>query len=341
MAIYHLSVKPVQRSKGRSATGAAAYRSGEYLVDERTGDIHDYTRKRGVEYSEIITPNEESIDREKLWNLAEQAEKRKDSTLAREYEIALPEELDEKQRLELAKDFAKYLAERHWCVVDLAIHAPGRGGDHRNHHAHLLCTTRKFESGGSLGAKCDIELSDRDRVKKSLPGRKTELEATREYWAFLGNQALEKAGHTARMSHKSFEEQGINQTPGIHLGPTATAMERRGLVSDRGQLYRLHRELAEKHQAVRAELAAAELIESGLSGMKDKAQQYKKDIQARVKASELARQQEELLAEVERAAIEAGNRVRLEQEKKAELQKETQKAENDRCQQRRDPGRGR
>lgn len=237
MAIYHLSAKPVQRSQGRSSTAAAAYRAGVCLADERTGEIHDYTRKQGVKYSEIITPNNKSIDREELWNLAEQAEKRKDGTSAREYEIALPDELTAKQRTELAREFSVYLAEHHGCAVDMSIHAPGKEGDQRNHHAHILCTTRCFE-GGKLGAKCNVELSDSDRAKKGLPGRKAELDATRAHWSHLINNALERAGHKERVSHKSLEAQGIDRKPTVHLGPVATAMERRGEVTERGNLNR-------------------------------------------------------------------------------------------------------
>ena len=98
MAIYHLSVKPISRSAGRSATAAAAYRAGELgapIVDERTGDVHDYTRKRGVLSADIVLPDGApswAQDRPRLWNAAELAEKRKDACVAREYEVALPAE---------------------------------------------------------------------------------------------------------------------------------------------------------------------------------------------------------------------------------------------------------
>ncbi len=56
MSVYHLSVKVIGRSAVRSATGAAAYRCAEKTLDERTGLIHDFTRKRGVEQTELILP---------------------------------------------------------------------------------------------------------------------------------------------------------------------------------------------------------------------------------------------------------------------------------------------
>ena len=149
MAIYHLSVKPVSRGGGRSATAAAAYRAAELVHDHTTGEAFDYTRKRGVEHTEIVLPTAAAKrdinwarDREALWNAAEQAENRSNSRVAREYEVALPHELTELQRRELVRAFAAEIANRHGVAVDVAIHAPHREGDDRNHHAHLLATTR-------------------------------------------------------------------------------------------------------------------------------------------------------------------------------------------------------
>ena len=127
MAIYHLSVKSVGRGSGRSATAAAAYRSGSEIADERTGEDYDYTRKQGVEHAKIVLPDyagQNDInwprDRAALWNAAELAEKRKDARVAREYEVALPAELDDAQRLELVREFSRDIANRYGCAVDFA-----------------------------------------------------------------------------------------------------------------------------------------------------------------------------------------------------------------------------
>ena len=80
MAIYHLSIKTISRAAGRSATAAAAYRTGERITDERTGDRHDYRARRGVESTRLILPDSApdwAHDRAALWNAAEQAETRK------------------------------------------------------------------------------------------------------------------------------------------------------------------------------------------------------------------------------------------------------------------------
>lgn len=237
MAIYHLSIKPVQRSQGKSATAAAAYRSGARIEDARTGERHDYRKRHGVEVSQIITPDGSEPDRAALWNMAEEAEKRKDGTPAREYEIALPSELDPGQRKELVLEFGKLIVERHGVAVDIAIHGPTEKGDQRNHHAHILATTRKLENG-KLTGKSDFDLSDRDRKKKGLPGRKQELLLLREEWERLVNQALARAGKREKISHKKLEAQGIERPPTVHLGPAAMAMERRGIRTERGDLNR-------------------------------------------------------------------------------------------------------
>lgn len=150
MAIYHLSVKAISRSKGQSAVASAAYRSGDSLTDEREGKTHDYTRRRGVDASFIVAPSgcEWTYDRVRLWNAAEAAENRKNSTVAREYELALPAELDGPEREALARQFAAAVVERFGVAADVAIHAPGRDGDQRNHHAHILTTTRVVEPDG-------------------------------------------------------------------------------------------------------------------------------------------------------------------------------------------------
>ncbi|MGL5678359.1 MAG: MobA/MobL family protein, partial [Plesiomonas shigelloides] len=134
MAIYHMSVKPVSRSAGRSATAAAAYRAGSKIIDQRTGEIHDFTRKQGVLSASLVLPDSAgdwAKDRSTLWNAAEQAERRKDACVAREIVVALPSELDEVSRQELVLEFAKGMADSEGCAVDVCIHEPSAKGDDR------------------------------------------------------------------------------------------------------------------------------------------------------------------------------------------------------------------
>ena len=227
MATYHLSAKTISRSQGRSATAAAAYRSGARIADERMGVLHDYQRRTGVEAAVLLLPANApdwARDRARLWNAAEQAETRKNSTVAREFEIALPAELDAEQRQRLAVDFARELVARHGCAADVAIHRPGRTGDSRNHHAHLLLTTRRLTAAGFTEKTREL-----DDLKSGEIGR------WRARFAEVQNARLREAGVAARVDHRSLEAQGNDREATIHLGPTATALERRGIPSRLGE----------------------------------------------------------------------------------------------------------
>ena len=129
MAIYHCSTKTVNRSSGRTAVASSAYRSGKKLKDERTGLTHDFTRKDGVAHSEIVSNLDIEIDRSELWNLAEQSENRKDARTAREWVIALPDELMQINVRTWQKEFAQSLVDRYGVIADLAIHEPSKGGN--------------------------------------------------------------------------------------------------------------------------------------------------------------------------------------------------------------------
>lgn len=219
MAIYHLSVKTISRSAGRSATAAAAYRAGVEILDTRTGEVHDYRRKGGVEHSEIVLPKDApdwARDRAALWNAAEVAEVRKNSTVAREFEIALPSELSGEARRTLAVDFAREIVARHGCAVDVAIHEPGREGDSRNHHAHLLLTTRRLGAAGFT-----------DKTRELDQRQSGEVDYWRSRYAEIQNERLKDAGLTVRVDHRSLKAQGVDREPTRHLGPSATGYERR------------------------------------------------------------------------------------------------------------------
>lgn len=265
MAIYHCSTKPLGRSSGRSAVAAAAYRSGECLVDERQGIEHDYTRRRGVIHAELVLPEGAGTwTRAELWNAAEKAEKRKDARTAREWEVALPEELGDKERLDLALRFARGLASKYGCAVDVALHAPDREGDQRNWHAHLLATTRKV-TAGALSEKCAIELSDAKRLSLGLAPARIEVESVRKMWAQEVNRQLTAARRPERVDHRSLAVQReealqkgqsekvaeLDRAPQVKLGWRVIQMERRGVASDRGnQLRQVQAENVQRKAAV-------------------------------------------------------------------------------------------
>lgn len=212
MAIYHLRATMISRSSGRSATAAAAYRVGERIEDHRTGLTFDYRARGGVDHVEILAPANAPAwvqDRGALWNAVEAAETRKNSQVAREIRVALPAEMDHGQRVELVREFCQREFVARGMVADIALHAPGRTGDDRNHHAHILLTTREIGPEG-FG------------VKNRCWNAVEMLEGWREAWARDSNLALKRCGLEERIDHRTLEAQRIE------------ALERASVAHDRG-----------------------------------------------------------------------------------------------------------
>ena len=246
MSIFHLSVKPISRATGRSATAAAAYRAGAEIVDHRTGEVHDYTRKGDIEHSEILVPPGSPAwgqDRSALWNAAEAAENRKDARVARDYEVAIPKELTREQGIALVRDFSQGLVDRYGVAVDFNVHRDqlknwdGSEKGYQAYHAHILTSTRKLGRDG-FGAKADPELSDTKRKSLGLDNGASEIGKVRERWEIAANRHLEQASQSQRIDRRSLEAQGIDREPTVHLGPIATDLERRGIRSDLGEINR-------------------------------------------------------------------------------------------------------
>ena len=321
MAVYHFSAKTVSRSAGRSSTAAAAYRAAERIVDERTGEIHDYTRKGGVVASEVILPGGGTMERAALWNKVEAHHKRGDATVAREFVVALPAELDPTQRQDLARSYARELADRYRVAVDVNVHAPGKDGDQRNHHAHILLSACYASTAGALGKKA-VEL---DPIHCQRHGLANVVEVERERWERLANQALEKAGQEARIDHRSLEAQGIyDRAPTVHLGPDATAIKRRGGVSEIEE--RAMAQAAEFMADMQARVALQRAAERDVAELE--AQLAAAQWEARPVSERLAevRQEQERLLQVRRD-LWARKQVADEAAKKARPQADVQKAQ--------------
>lgn len=244
MAMFHLSTKTISRSTGRTATASAAYRAGEKIHCERTGETHDYTRKGGVMATSAFMFDGDkkiSLDRQNLWNVAEKSEKRKDARTAREIVVNLPHELNHEQRKALVDDFTKSLAKGLGVAIDYAIHEPNRKGDDRNYHAHIMMTTRTatMENGVlSLGTKSNIELENKALKAKGLPSTQAQITSIRKDWAEYTNHHLRKAGLDITIDHRSHKERGLEIAPTIKMGVAATAMERRGIETNKGNFNR-------------------------------------------------------------------------------------------------------
>jgi hypothetical protein len=244
MAQFYMQISSVARAAGRSATAAAAYRAGERIRDERSGRLHNYSRRRDVLHTEIFLPQQFTgtavswaRQREQLWNTAEHAEKRHNARVAREYQVMLPVELNAVQRVVLARGFARELAERYRVAVDLAIHEPRPGSDPRNFHAHLLTTTREVTPSG-LGAKSGLDMAVIERRRRALPDHSQEYVNIRERWALLTNEALRAAGLDARVDHRSLAAQGIDREPLPAIPLPQLKMEQRGVRSELAQALR-------------------------------------------------------------------------------------------------------
>lgn len=239
MAQYRLSVSVIKRSEGRSVTAAAAYRAGAKIRDHRTGLVHDFSHRRGIIHTELMAPSNTPdwmLDRQKLWNAVEAAEKRRDGQLSREVQLSLPHELDPDQRLDLVRGYvAKHFVSQ-GMIADLAVHAP-TDGDPRNHHAHILLTMRNLTDEGFGPKNRDWNTNEQTMT-------------WREEWANHQNRAYERLGLDVRVDHRSYEKQGIDREPTQHMGPNACEIEKKG---ERSRIGEENRAIEERNSQ-RAEL---------------------------------------------------------------------------------------
>jgi ATP-dependent exoDNAse (exonuclease V) alpha subunit len=270
MALYFLNLKTFGRSNGSSAPGAAAYRAGERIRDERTGRTYDHTARQDVLHKEILVPSEYegddmawAKDRANLWNSAEAAESRRNARVAREYLVVLPVELDAGRRVGLAREFAQELADRYRFAIDVAVHAPRDfpGSDPRNFHAHLLATTREVDRHG-LGAKTALELNDGSRKALGLGPAINELLHVRERWATVTNEAFRQADIDARIDHRSLRAQGIDREPRLWIPRVPYEVERRGFYSPVAERIRAEFEAREHLRQGRSEQPPSEVAPS-------------------------------------------------------------------------------
>ena len=252
MAIYHLSIKIISRGKGKSAVAAASYRSGEKIKNEYDGVVHDFTRKGGIAHTEILLPQnapQEFSDRGTLWNSVEKIEKSKNSQLAREIEVALPKELDREKQIELVREYVKENFVKVGMCADIALHDKNDG----NPHAHILLTMRPLNEDKTWGAKSKKEYildENGEKVKLKNGNYKTrkintvdwneqnKAEEWRKTWADITNKYLEENNIQEKVDHRSYQRQGIEEIPTIHLGVSASQMEKKGIATDRGNINR-------------------------------------------------------------------------------------------------------
>jgi len=268
MAGYHKSVGIVKRSEGRSATAAAAYRAGERIEDRRTGEVFDYSRKQDVVSAEILAPEGVPAwvyDRAELWNRVEESENRKDSQLARTYELELPRELSRDDRRELVKSFIEDRCVSAGMIADIAIHENRASDGDAQPHAHVMLTMRHIgpDGFGIKGREWNPEFKN-TKGGRGFVADTSPLIELREKWAEYANRELERVGSTERIDHRSLTAQRaealdqandptlsaeqrqaaairaekLDREPQKKLGPHVNAMEGRGIETERAELNR-------------------------------------------------------------------------------------------------------
>ncbi|HEU6526386.1 TPA: MobA/MobL family protein, partial [Streptococcus pneumoniae] len=252
---FHFSVNIISRGKGKSAVASAAYISGEKIKNEWDGVTHDYTRKEKILVKNIILPDhipKEFNDRSTLWNKVEMAEKNSNAQLARQFIIGLPKELSLSENKNLVERYIKENLTSQGMIVDYAIHDESQDKN-GNIHCHIMTIMRPINEKGEFLAKSKKEYILDEKGEKVLnkngkpKTRKVELttwndtgnvEKWRENFSDLCNKYLERAGAEKRVDHRSFKRQNSDYLPTIHLGSAASAMERKGIETDKGNYNR-------------------------------------------------------------------------------------------------------
>lgn len=258
--LFHCHLKPHGRKppKGaldrsyRSIIAKVAYRAGERMVDERTGEIFDFRRKEGIikDDSKVIS-RAGTFDRRDFWAKVNAHHKRVDACPMREVEIAVPYLLNAEQRASIAYQYAREIAEKYGVGVDVNGHAPRKVSDrdleknpeqfhvvdadtgerhNGNWHYHILLSACVINEDGSLGGKCK-DLDPKDCLHAKPEKKPLPTEWLRPRLAQIINEHLEAAGFDERVDHRTLEEQGIEREPIQYEGRAARALLRRGETS--------------------------------------------------------------------------------------------------------------
>lgn len=272
MAIYHANLKNFSRGKGDSSLAAAAYRAGLDLMDTKSRDWHRYSQRRGVAAVHMLAPAgspQWCSDAKTFWDANEHGEVRKNALVARELEVSLPHELSSAQREALAIALGQLLVDRYQCVVMVAIHAPVGGSDTRNHHTHLLMSSRKVSPEG-LGERAGVAFDARGGKGAE------EVRAVRELVGGLINAHLARAGIEQAVDHRSLKDQAkaaaargdhqlairLTRPPTKHVGKVATHVGRETAEAEMDQ--------AMAAAAARGVLVATPAQHSHVSAMADR-----------------------------------------------------------------------
>ena len=254
MANPHFEIKITKRSKQQSAVAGAAYQSGENLFSEYDQKHKDYRKKEGVVYTEIMLPSHappEYADREQLWNAVEAVENQWNSQLARRFVLALPREVPEELYPQMVQDYCNQFFVCKGMIVDFAIHDPKPPG--HNPHCHVMLTMRAMDEHGKWLPKArkvyDLD-ENGERIRLPSGNWKSHKEDTVDWneqyhgqewrtgWETVQNRYLEMVNSPVRVDLRSYEKQGLDIIPTVHMGAAVTQMERRGIQTNIGNLNR-------------------------------------------------------------------------------------------------------
>ena len=302
MTNYHCSCKIISRGKGQSAIASAAYRSGEKLHDNRLERTFDYTRKEHVDYSHIYAPEgtpEQLLERNNLWNEVEKKETRKDSQLAREIEVSLPNEFTFEQQRSLIDDYVQQQFVDKGMIADVNIH----NSNSHNPHAHIMLTTRSVSNEG-FGKK------ERDWNNKQ------QLERWRENWAKTQNRHLEQNRINERVDHRSYQRQNIDRTPQHHLGAHIAQIEREHEreCAERGIAHEPLTELAQENQQIRENNNLLERLKEQLRQAQQQLQQRLQLIQEQAQQWQQMTNQERINALFKQRGLQPKTTYELKQQ---------------------------
>ena len=292
----HTHVDIVARSKGASVIAKAAYNARDKLQDEYYGKTHDYSKKTDLVFSKIFLPEhipKEFLNREYLWNEVEKIEKSKNSQLARNLLFELPRELNEQDRIKLISEFIEENFTSKGMIADCNIHNPMASDNEEQPHAHILLTLREIDSEGKWKPKCRKEyILDENGEKIKLKSgnyksRKVNLndwnepdkaKEWRENFSKKANEYLARNNIDKKIDPRTFEEQGREELPQIHLGTSSYQMEKKGIQTERGNQNRKIIALNLEFKKLKAELSKlTSWIGSLLGSLQVKYDEYKQE----------------------------------------------------------------
>ena len=270
---FNITIIARGKAKGSSVMSAAAYQSGDKLYSEYEHEWKSGDHLERIIHKEILLPTnapEKYRDRATLWNAVDASETKSTAQTARRIIMALPKELTREQNIELIRNYCQTSFVDRGMIADFAVHDDEEG----NPHAHVLLTMRSLNEQGEWNPKTRTEfvLDENGERIQTANGKfkrrcvswdgwndRGNCEIWRHEWEVMQNAALEKAGRTERVDMRSFERQGIELAPTVHLGPAAFALEKKGI----------HTELGDHNRAVKLINALFTAIKNKLKTLRE------------------------------------------------------------------------